>query len=286
MFHLSLRLFLLSVAEKQKISSPRFAHSEPTLLSIEMSERRNERRLNWLSHALDKKTFDIEADHAAMRLCNRWLEALGFNARFVYGHGMVTRFELRGDPNPLINAVNPFINNQANANVNHNNIGHEANADNLGPVKIEAPEPEPQPNNAPYYGPPVRKPKNVHLNPFARIMDSSDDDITFDDPVPAKKKVLQRKRPAKGNVASESKKVKVKTEFEGINFGSKIVELINNMQNKEKKKKKKDKESFEVTDLNGPKKGGKRRRDRDDDDDLNGHGFGLIGSKRSRREIY
>ena len=279
-----------------------------------MSERRNERRLNWLSHALDQKTFDLESDHAAMRQCNRWIAGLGLNARFIFGHGMVTRFEIRGDPNPLIEAANPFINNQANANIGHAaninanpapvnanvgnaaninangpqvNNGHEAIADNLGPVKVEAPEP--QPDNAPYYGPPVRKPRK-HLNPFAHLLNasSSEDDIDFDDPIPAKKKVLPRKRPmpTKGNVTSESKKAKVKTEFEGIDFGSKIVELVNNMQNKEKKKKKKSKESFDVTDLSGPKRGGKRRRDRDDDnDDRSGYGLGLFGSKRSRREI-
>ena len=254
-------------------------------------ERRNERRLKWLGQTLDKKTFDIEMDHAAMRQANQFLELIGFRARLVFGHGMETRFELRGDPNPLdrqnafpVNRVPPNDNIGHGANINANyplanvNIGHEAGADNLGPVKIEAPEPEP--NNAPYYGPPVKRPKNIRTNPFARIeTSSSEDDLIFDDPIPAKKKVITRKRPSKGNVASDSKKSK--TEFEGIDFGSKIMDLVNNLQNKDKKKKKVKKE-FGVVDLNGPKKNFKRKRDRDDDDNSCGGGLGLSGSKRSR----
>ena len=249
-----------------------------------------------------------------MRLVNRHFEALGLNARLIFGHGMMTRFELFGDPNPLANAANANAN-AANANVANANAGHVANgnannpfarqaanvnaghganvnannpfADNLGPVKVEAPEP--QADNAPYYGPPVRRPRNVHLNPFALDSTSSDDDIVIDEPVPAKKKILpkNRKRTRQGNVTSDSKKVKV--EFEEVNFGSKIIGLINDLQKKDKKNKKKNaRESFEVLDLNKPKSSGKRRRDDDDDDDMSGTGLGFGGPKRARfmRGVY
>ena len=254
-------------------------------------ERRNNRRLKWLSQTLDKKTFDIEADHAAMRLVNICLEAWGFRARLNFGHGRVTTFELNGDPNPLAGYAN--AGHGANANINrplvNANIGHAANVNNnkiepnndeLGPVKVEAPEQY----EAPYYGP-------------GDSSDSSSEESIVDEPVENtlhaplinKEYMASKRRAKKGNVASGSKNSKnVKVEFEEVNFGSKIVGLINDLQKKDKKKKKeKNKESYEVLDLKKPMKGNKRKRDRDDDDDdMTGLGFGGPKRARSMREVY
>ena len=255
-------------------------------------ERRNNRRLKWLSQTLDNKTFDIEADHAAMRQGNICLEAWGFRARFNFGHGRVTTFDLNGDPNPLEDNAN--AGRGANANINrppiNANIGHAANVnvkiepnnDELGPVKVEAPEQY----EAPYYGP-------------GDSSDSSSEESIAEEPVEQwlhapliNKEYMASIRAKKGNVASGSKNSKnsknIKVEFEEVNFGSKIIGLINDLQQKDKKKKKeKNRESYEVLDLKKPTKGNKRKRDRDeDDDDMTGLGFGGPKRARSMREVY
>ena len=74
---------------------PRFDTPNLQPLSIEImpDDRKNNRRLKWLSQTLDKKTFDIESDHAAMRMGNMFMEALGLNARFAFGHGMAQGYK-------------------------------------------------------------------------------------------------------------------------------------------------------------------------------------------------
>ena len=251
-------------------------------------DRKNNRRLKWLSQTLDKKTFDIESDHAAMRMGNMFMEALGLNARFAFGHGMASRFDLNGDPNPLdananaghdanVNINRPLVNANIGDIANANNVKIEANNDELGPVKVEAPEV----HDAPYYGPGDTDSSSDdsivvdELAPFPNWSSSEDEKVRV--PFPAE----NRKRARKGNVAPDSKKAKI--EFEEVNFGSKIVGLINELQSKDKKKKeKKARQSFEVLDLNKPMRGNKRRRDKDDDDDMSGTGLGFGGQKRAR----
>ena len=191
---------------------PRFDTPNLQPLSIEImpDDRKNNRRLKWLSQTLDKKTFDIESDHAAMRMGNMFMEALGLNARFAFGHGMASRFDLNGDPNPLdananaghdanVNINRPLVNANIGDIANANNVKIEANNDELGPVKVEAPEV----HDAPYYGPGDTDSSSDdsivvdELAPFPDWSSSEDEKVRV--PFPAE----NRKRARKGNVAPD-----------------------------------------------------------------------------------
>ena len=247
--------------------------------------RRNEKIIKWLELTLDNKTLDLESTYSAMRIANRFLQDNGLNARFRFGHGEPTHFDINGDANP-INCKNVKVKREVNDLLNEPVSGGSSMAK----------KPAKKANNNPFSDELAKERKRAIKRsrcPFpAPSSDSSDeqdgqDDKPYYGPPATSRRKLSGSKNLLTNTQSVSKstsKASKPKNMEPVNAITSLLGQYFNFGNNKKDRKDKENESYDICDLNGPKKNMfKRKRDNDDDDDCGGSGFGLgMSAKRSR----
>ena len=250
--------------------------------------RRNEKIIKWLELTLDNKTLDLESTYSAMRIANRFLATHGLNARFRFGHGEPTYFDTNEDANP--------INCKKVKREAYDSLNEPCGSDMYVPAKKPAAK---KANNNPFsddiaYEERKRaKERKMAIRrsrcPFpAPLSDSSDDEHDGQDAKPYYgPPATSRRKLSVPESTSKSSKSSKPSNMEPVNSITSLLGQYFKFGNKKDRKDKEKRDSYDICDLNGPKKNVfKRKRDDNDDDDCSGSGFGLgMSAKRLRSNL-